>query len=181
MKKFLTIVCACLLISLVSAGCGIYDPLSGGSSATSSQPASDAEATVAETKPKEYENTFEGLREYMKDSGYIDYDNDKNEPKKMQANLIGASKGERYTKNTATVELYVYNLNKLNDTAKTTIESVKTNGYFTLYNEKVNAYTSDNGKFLMIYNDVAVGEDDTSSDAYKTMQKAIKAFKKFNA
>jgi hypothetical protein len=72
------------------------------------------------------------------------------------------------------VELYQFDTKKTNDT----VEAVKKDGKFTIYEKEVEAYVSDNGKYLMIYSDTAV-TDDTTTEAYKTKQSAIKAFKEF--
>jgi hypothetical protein len=59
------------------------------------------------------------------------------------------------------------------------IESVKKDGTFIMYSETIPAYLSDNGKYLMVYSNPATS--DKNSDAYKTMQSAVKAFKSFKA
>lgn len=184
MKRFFVAIIACLALCVSFAGCGTYDPLSD-TSATLTTGASDSTSAEADaTQPasrdaKEYKNNLAGLRDYMNDLGYISYDK-KTGSQKMQAELIGAAKGYRYTKDAVTVELYAYNTKELNSTAEEVTESVKSKGSFNLYEQEITAYLSDNSRYLMIYTDPAVAKDDTSSDAYKTMKKAIKAFKSFN-
>lgn len=185
MKKILITAIAAILITASFASC--YDPDAGvrGKGGESATIAETTAGSTKETKPKKkvvsdkkYEDNFEGLRDFMKDSGYIKTD-DKNNITKMQANLIGAEKGYKYADGDTRVELYSFNLKAENDTRDKVIESVKKDGSFTLYSETIPAYLSDNGKYLMVYTNPAA--DDKNSDAYKTKQNAIKAFKGFKA
>ena len=110
----------------------------------------------------------------------------------MRGTIIGASldsadsdySGKRFTaKKTGdtVIELYEFDLNKLNDTAKSVIDSVKNDGTFeNAMGETVeDVYLSENGKFLMIYSDKS--SDKKSEDHIETKNKVIKAFKEFHA
>lgn len=183
MKKILLSAVAVVIVAVSFASC--YDPYAGvkdkskiESSATQSTTESETKAKSKKVSSDDYEDNFEGLRDYMKDCGYIKTD-DKNNITKMQADLIGAKKGYKYTDGDTRVELYSFDLKEKNDTRDKVIESVKKDGTFELYNEKIPAYLSDNGKYLMVYSNPAA--NDKNSDAYKTMQKAIKDFKAFKA
>ncbi len=178
MKKIIPLIMISILIISVFAGCG-YDPLTSGSSVTATTATDDkgnTQATEAQKVSKEnYSKDLKGLVEYFNDLGYIE--NEEEMVTEMQYKLIGAKAGNRYVKGTANVELYEFDTKNLNDTAKAVIESVKNKGKFTLYDKEVEAYLSDNEKYLMVYTDSAA--EDKASDAYKTKQAAIKDFKEF--
>ena len=176
MKKIITAAIALTMIAALFAGCS--DGLAEKNTATTNPTTATEEATEAKTAA-DYSDTYEGLRDYMQDKGYIKIEDKESNVTEMQADLIGAEKGYRYTMNTIKVELYAFNLKKNNKTRNGIIASVKNGGKFTLYSKDVTAYLSDNGKYLMIYTDTAIGTNDTSSDAYKLQQKAIKDFKSF--
>lgn len=178
MKKFIAIALICFMSAFVFVGCG-QDALSttATETETASESTEDDTTTDEETTDIKYDNTLSGLAEYLNSKGYIE---SLDSPTVMSAELIGADKGYRYTSGTARIELYRYRPNKLDNTGKKVIESVKENGTFELYGNTFNAWLTDDGKFLMIYSDTAIGEDDTTSDAYKTRQKAVKAFKNFS-
>ena len=166
MKKIFALILASLMLISVMSGCGTTVP-----------DATESTAATEETKEeKTYSDSLESLAEYMKDQGYID---NTDNAYKMQAQLIGAEKGYRYLKGTVQIELYKYNPDKLNDTAKDVMEQIEKNGEFELYGKKIKGYLSDNGKYMMVYTDSAIVEGDTTSDAYKTMEKAVKDLNKF--
>lgn len=181
MKRILLSAVAVIMIAVSFASC--YDPYAGvkdkskiASSSTQSTTASETKAKAKKVNADKYKDNFEGLRDYMKACGYIKT-NDENNITKMQSKLIGAEKGYKYTDGDTRVELYSFNTEKANSTRDKVIESVKKDGTFTLYSETIPAYLSDNGKYLMVYSNTAA--NDKNSDAYKTMQKAIKDFKAF--
>jgi hypothetical protein len=174
MKKLSAILILGVILVFTFTGCG-QDALVKSTSATTATDASGNTEKTAETESKkvskdDYDKNLNGLAKYFNDLGYLSTDN----KTEMQADLIGAKSGNRYTKDTVTVELYQFDTKKTNDT----VEAVKKDGKFTIYEKEVEAYVSDNGKYLMIYSDTAV-TDDTTTDAYKTKQSAIKAFKEF--
>ena len=157
MKKLALITAVIIAVSACFVGCAANDPLSNKDAYTATQATQEAtEATHDEPKsvnPSDYENNVDGLCKYLKALDYL-----QGEPVKMAADLIGAEKGYRYVftyeKGNINAELYEYNTNNLNDKAKATIESVKKNGYFQIQGfDKVEAYMSDNGKYLIIYSD----------------------------
>lgn len=168
MKKIFALILASLMLISVMSGCGTTVP-----NATESTSATEETKQAEETT---YEDNLKGLAEYMKDQGYID---NTDNAYKMQAQLIGAEEGYRYLKGAVQMELYKYNPDKLNKTAKDVMEQIEKNGEFELYGKKIKGYLSDNGKYMMVYTDSAIVEDDTTSDAYKTMENAVKDLNKF--
>lgn len=182
MKRLIISAVAVLMIALTFASC--YDPYAGikdkskkPTAATQSSTKKKDETKKKKVSDEKYEDNLNGLRDFMKDSGYIKVED--NNVTKMQADLIGAKKGNKYVDGDIRVELYEYDLEKENKKRDETIESVKNNGTFKLYSEEIPAYLSDNGKYLMVYTNPAA--DDKNSDAYKTKQNAIKAFKGFKS
>lgn len=170
MKRLALIVLVLLVVGISVAGCG-YDPLKDPNRNSSNT--TETTAATQATEAKVYKDNYNGLEEYMKDKEYIETKN----RVEMQAEIIGAKKGYRYTKDTVNIELYQYDVKNLSDEANKIIESVKSNGYYTIYDKKITAYLSNNGKYLMIYNDATV--KDKESPAYKTQQQVIKDFKNF--
>ena len=100
----------------------------------------------------------------------------------MQNEVIGAIAGYRFTVEleggNALVELYEFDKDNLNDSAKKVIDDVKKNGCFNMLDiSNVNAQLSDNEKYLMIYND-AKSEGDNPDAAHKERRdKITKLFK----
>ncbi len=179
MKRFLITAVSVLLIAMSFTAC--YDPLSDPNATNPSQSTTETEEATTAKSSEDYENTLTGLRDFMIDRGYISIENDNKNVTKMKADLIGAKKGYKYITGNIAVELYVFDLKAENPTRDKVIKGIEKDGIFTLYNEDIPAYLSDNGKFLMVYTNPDIADNDTSSDAYKTMKKAIKDFKSFNA
>lgn len=184
MKKFFAAVLCTALIAAVASGCGYSDALNTQTTTASATSSADAstEDTAQETdvKASDFDDSFDGLCEYFAELGYIDPDGTVTE---MDASLIGAQQGNKYTSGKLTVELYVYDTDNLNDTADEIIESVKNDGTFTILDlSPVTAYLSDNGKYLMIYTDSDIDDDDPdeASDNYIQREEAVKNFKAFH-
>lgn len=182
MKRVLIAAIAVLMIALTFVSC--YDPYAGikdkskkPTAATQSSTKKKEETKKKKVSDKKYEDNLNGLRDFMKDSGYIKVED--NNVTKMQADLIGAKKGNKYVDGDTRVELYEFDLKKDNKKRDETVESVKNDGSFTVYSEKIPAYLSDSGKYLMVYTNPTA--DDKNSDAYKTKQNAVKAFKGYKA
>lgn len=201
MKKMVAfIMCVCLSASLL-AGCGAnYANYANSNTGSDGQQTTVASATADEAtddvKADSFEDSFKGLCDYFTKKLYIvEKANGKINETKMDASLIGATEGKKFiTKfggKQITVELYAYDAKNLNDTAKKTIDSVKTNGVFVIESEyqgstvklpEVTAYLSDNGKYLMIYTDASIDDKkpDTESDNYKHREQVIEDFKAFH-
>ena len=176
MKKIIAALAAAIMISVVTTGCfgmGQKAAVATGDEAQS-QEASD------------YENDFEGLCNYLASFGYINpvKDNEDVTYVSMDYELIGADKGRKFTEQTkkkATIEIYEDSSDKKNATADEVIGSVKKDGILKIYDlPEVKALLSDNGKYLMIYTDKSINEDNTESDEYKLRDEIVTKFKEFH-
>lgn len=192
MKRFIAAILCIGLIAAVSAGCGYKDALSKENKTTQATEATGSVATVDEVDAKNFSDDLEGLSNYFAKKGYIttkDGKIDESTVTVMDASLIGAKEGKKYATSyggkAITIELYEYdltNLSKLNDTAKTVIESVKNSGEFTILDlPSVKAYLSNNGRYIMVYTDASIDDanPDKESDNYKHREEVIKNFKSF--
>lgn len=183
MKKIISALLMASVIAISAAGCGYNDALEQASKAnqqTTSASQSASEQTSKEAE-KVYKDSFDGLCSYMQDKGYY---TDKAVKTEMDASFIGAKKGVKYSiSNNLAIELYEYDTTKLNDTAKEIVKEVKDSNSFTIIEGyPVNAaYLSDNGKYLMIYNDTKIDKNkpDKNSNEYKVRENAVKDFLAF--
>lgn len=187
MKKFFAaILCVCC-IAAFTAGCGYTDALTSQQSSTQETTVSTDDEAKSEAKDSDYPDTFEGLCNYFTAKGYIPEETDSNKPVKMDYSLIGAKEGQKYTTTfdgkTIIIELYVYDTKNLNDKANEIIDSVKKDGTFTILDlPSVDAYLSDNGKYLMIYTDESIDKEnpDKDSNTYIHREEVIESFKSFH-
>ncbi|WP_294385991.1 hypothetical protein [uncultured Ruminococcus sp.] len=183
MKKIISALLMASVIAISAAGCGYNDALEQASKAnqqTTSASQSASEQTSKEAE-KVYKDSFDGLCSYMQDKGYY---TDKAVKTEMDASFIGAKQGIKYSiSNNLAIELYEYDTTKLNDTAKEIVKEVKDSNSFTIIEGyPVNAaYLSDNGKYLMIYNDTKIDKNkpDKNSNEYKARENAVKDFLAF--
>ncbi len=150
------------------------------------------------TDPKEpekvvytdYENTLEGLCEYMAALGYAysfaEVEDEKTkekhpatgdeskDPAPMLADMIGAERGYKFTYtysgDTQVLELYLYT-----DTENEFYKQIKSEGKVTIkgddFEQTVEATLSDNGKYAMIFH---CGKDNEERET--AMEKAFKEF-----
>ncbi len=182
MKKAMIIAAAAVLV-LSCAACGPGDvPVSGtnssassAASAASSAAPSQAASSAVSVNPAKYSDNLKGLLNYMGDSHYIE-----GSGVELEYELIGAKGGRRYTKtisknSTETIELYEYDLKSPNATAKKILDEVKQSNSFTLFEKKIPACLSSNGKYLMVYKDSANGS--TVSSRQKEIIEKFKAYK----
>ena len=176
MKKLFAAFLAAAMFAVIATGCfgmGQKQAVATGDEAAS-QNADD------------YENNFEGICNYLASFGYINpvKDNVDVTYTVMDASLIGADKGRKFTEQTqkkATIEIYEYTDQK-NATADEVISSVKKDGTFTILElPSVNAMLSDNGKFLMIYNDKSIDENKPEDNNYKLREEITEKFKTFHS
>ena len=176
MKKIIAALAAALMISVVTTGCfgmGQKAAVATGDEALSQEAA-------------DYENNFEGLCNYLASFGYINpvSDNEDVTYVSMDYELVGADKGRKFTEQTkkkATIEIYEFNTDKKNATADEVIKSVKNDGVFKIYDlPEVKALLSDNGKYMMIYTDKSINEENTESDEYKLRDEIVTKFKEFH-
>ncbi len=166
MKKIIAAICgAVTAVSL--AGCMQSGPKLEKIS-TESAPDPDT------VKASDYADNLEGLEKYLT---ALDYLPKEAAPTEMLSGVIGAKSGDRYQfivdKATVIVELYEYDTDSLGEEGKRVLNEVKTNGEFHVFDESVQideniaykAELSENGKYLLIYND-------TSTDIPNVQRKA---------
>lgn len=167
MKKILPIIlCAAIVFSV--SGC-----MGGGNQLQALS--SDNVPKADSVKTDDYKDNLEGLEKYLKKRAFLP----NSEPTEMAYSMIGAIGGHRYmfsfNNSAVTAEFYEFDLKKLNDDAKKTIDSVKKNGEFEILGMSTKATLSDNGKYLMVYTDNS-GEE-TNTTRTKDVLNAFKTFK----
>lgn len=170
MKK-IWIIAAAAVFFMTATACGAGDVGGVSSKESSSQAPVSSEPTVSQSS---VEDNLKGLEKYLTGNGVLSGD-----PAETRADIIGAKSGVRYQfpyngKDNVTAEFYEFDAANLNDKAKEVLDSVRSNGSFTLMDQQISAVLSDNGKYLMIYKDT-VKEDENK--AYE--EKVTKLFKEF--
>ena len=175
MKRIILILISILLI-LAFAGCGVSDPLNPDASVSDDD--KDQSVTVDDA---DYEDSIAGIYNYMLAMGLID----KLEPTAMAADLIGAEEGNKYVYRLngkqIDVELYSYDIDNLNDTAKEILDSVKSSGSFEILGlGEVEAIISDSGKYLLVYSDKAFDSNNPNEDNVERRDRFVAAFKSFH-
>lgn len=194
MKKFIAAILCAVMAAAAFSGCGYSDALDNNKeSSAQGSASSDQVETKPLAKASDFEDSYKGLCDYFIKMDYIQ--NDSGQVTKMDAALIGAKQGNKYATKydgkQITIELYDYNVSKLNDKAKAVIDSVKKDGTFKIAelnpeNVKqlpaVTAYISDSGKYLLIYTDDSIDKNnpDKKSKTYIHREEVIKNFKQFN-
>lgn len=172
MKKY-WILSLAVGMAVLFSGCGVGNVggLPGGASSQASS------AVSSQVNEESFDDSLPGLEKYLTAAAQLS-----GTPTAMQADVIGAKKGDRYVygnnggKNNMTVELYEYDPSSLNATAQKTIAEAKNSGTLTILGQKVNAVVSDSGKYLMIYRNTATGDADKAYD--KTLVQLFSGFKK---
>lgn len=164
MKKRFAVVALILMLVLVVTGC-----------ARPQQAEIPAENVVSAEKLKE-EAGLDGMAKKLYDqesiasSGVI-----------TDAEVIGAQKGYRFTDSAnsdVTIEVYEFNLEKLSETGKATVDSVndKEKGYFTIFGQEVPAQMSKNGKYMLVYTDPKLQGDNTDEARQERKDAVLKVF-----
>jgi hypothetical protein len=173
MKKIIALVLCIGMLAAAAAGCGT--------------PSATPYPSDAETEVKAYKDNFEDLCKYLSANGWINFQ-DENKDKsfnEMNYKLIGASNGYRFncTKqnvNGVMIELYDFSKPASPDEV---YNKVKKDGKFSVYDlEEVNAYLSDNGKYMAVYADTSINwkNPDKNADNYKHFEEFMKLFKGFH-
>lgn len=175
MKRIIAIILSISLFAAVAAGCA------------GATPAATPYPTDASTEMKDYKDTFGDLCKYLSAKGYINaLEENKNKSfRDAKSELIGASAGEKFVctmsgATNVTIELYDFSKPASPDEV---YNSVKKDGKFSVLEmDEVNAYLSDNGKYMMVYIDPSVNLNapDKNSDGYKRFEKVYKDFKEFH-
>ena len=163
MRKYMTIVLTlCLLFTFAACGAGDWQNPSAGEE--------NSQASSVEVSEDDYEDTLDGLCAYLTANGIIS-----GEATEMKAEMIGAQAGKMYAHTydggQASVELYSYDPANLDEIATGILDSVKTNGKFSLLGTESEAVLSDSGKYLMIYKSVKDKEEDIAQK-----ERALKYF-----
>jgi ABC-type oligopeptide transport system substrate-binding subunit len=167
-KLFILSMAAVIALTMTACGMNVGGTSSGSGSSNTSQ--------ASKPNPDSYEDSLAGLEKYLADNSVLSGD-----PTEMRADFIGAKKGVRYQisfngKNNLTIELYEYDTDNLDDTAKSVLDSVKQNGNFSIMNQQIPGVLSDSGKYLMIYKDTATGDQNQAHQ--KDVTALFKEFKK---
>lgn len=175
MKKIIAALLAAVVITISASGC-------------MGMGAKPAVATGDEAKSQnaaDYPDTYEGLCNYLASFGYINplKDNVDSTYVVMDYALVGATHGRRYTEQTkkkATIEIYDYSDAK-SATADEVLAGIKDKGTFTVLGlPEVKAILSNNGKYMMVYNDKSIKEDNKEQDEYKLREEIVEKFKTFH-
>jgi hypothetical protein len=172
MKKIISFVLIVGAILSLTA-CGVGDVGSNAQTQSSTSSAAVSSATVSKT----YSDDLAGIISYLTDNGIIDA---AAKPVDMTPGVgfIGALKGSKYTfkynNSDVTVEVYEYDTSKLNDTAKSVISQIQSNGKVTIMSKEVSGTLSDSGKYLLFYTDNSTDEKNKAQTT-----KAIDTFKAF--
>lgn len=175
MKKIIAALLAAVVITISASGCmgmGAKPAVATGDEARSQNAA-------------DYPDTYEGLCNYLASFGYINplKDNVDSTYVVMDYALVGATHGRRYTEQTkkkATIEIYDYSDAK-SATADEVLAGIKEKGTFTVLGlPEVKAILSNNGKYMMVYNDKSIKEDNKEQDEYKLREEIVEKFKTFH-
>ena len=180
LKKLLALVATVALAVTLTACTGTGEQLPGLTLETSSASTSSTtsgvdvptasdeedaqvEIQVEEVPDTEFEDTIDGLCDYLSANKAVTGD-----PTEMAYETIGATEGYRFRfilgKSTVQVEVYAFDLDNLGDQAQTVLDSVREKGSFTMLDNEVPATLNSDGKYLLIYTD-------TSTDATNVAQK----------
>ena len=180
LKKLLALVATAALAVTLTACTGTGEQLPGLTLETSSASTSSTtsgvdvptasdeedaqvEIQVEEVPDTEFEDTIDGLCDYLSANKAVTGD-----PTERAYETIGATEGYRFRfilgKSTVQVEVYAFDLDNLGDQAQTVLDSVREKGSFTMLDNEVPATLNSDGKYLLIYTD-------TSTDATNVAQK----------
>ncbi len=132
------------------------------------------ELDIPQVTDADYEDTIEGLCQYL-EAGYAVAD----EKVQMSYDVIDAVDGYRYlfryNKTGVQVEVYAYDLQNLTDAAKQNLAKLKETGKLQIVEREVDAVLSDNGKYVMLYQDGNQAEANTAQK-----ERVIALFKAFH-
>lgn len=123
---------------------------------------------------KKADNTVDGLCKQLRNKEFISEG-----AIVTDAEMIGAVKGYRLTDdkdNTVAIELYEFDLKDTPEKGKETIASVKKDGKFDILEIPVKAQLSENGKYMLIYNDPKTEGDKPDEDRVKRKNDFLKIF-----
>ena len=183
MKKIFAAFLCAAFIAITATGCQ-EDALYANSQAET-QATEQNNEQESEISDADFKDNLDGLHDYFVAKEYIGKDL---EATKMDAKIIGAEKGNKYkVSNEITIELYEYAKNSTADEASKATEvinRVKETGKLAVIDGKsINAYVSDNEKYIMIYSDKSINDEkpEEKSASYIKREEAIKDFKAFKS
>lgn len=175
MKKFITYAFALLILvftfSLSACGEGdVGDKSYMENQSAASEISSQASSSQAQQDQTQIEKKpgIDALADYFIADGLIKEDT----KAEVAPQVIGAKEGLRYTAQVGSssfnIEFYEFDVNNLNETAEKTLSSIRETGQFELLNTKVNAVISNNGKYIMIYDDKSDNPDNLAEKEKNT-------------
>ena len=204
-KVWILAAAAALTVAMAAAGCGTNVQTDGEGNVVSAVSSTTSEVVDenAASQPSDatsYDNTLDGLASYMKDLGYIEKDytapstlglDTVSNSNVMQAQIIGAVSGKRYTgsydgSDNITIELYEYDPANLDEVGEKVLQQIKEEGTFTVFDTDVEAYLNSNSKYVMVYKDTELSTNtNTESEKYQDhdahRKEAIEKFQAFYA
>lgn len=172
MKKKILLAAMAVFMMLAMTGCVSRNTQSK-PSADLELPSGESSAVVELVDESDCEDTLDGLCKYLEGNYAV-----AGEKEQMSFDVIGADDGYKYSFNfggsVVQVEVYEFDLEKLNDTGREMLDSIEKNGSMTVIENEVPAIISNNGKYVMVYTD--------SSDSEKSQEQQAKVeelFKNF--
>lgn len=157
MKKKLTKI---ILVAALAAGL-VFGMTACNNSNNDSIEAIDASKTMKISDV--HQKNLAGLKDYLKGNGVI-----AGGSVEMMADVIGAKEGIKYhfrvEDTQVLVELYEFDTENLNDTAKTILKDIKENGQFTVpgFTTSIPAKISENGKYIYTNSDTGTNDADVA-------------------
>ena len=175
LKKMLLAACSIVLVLTMSAcaaagGAPLSELVRPGEEAAGSE--------TEQVKPvpqAECDDNLDGMSKYFLSNSVI-----KGDKIVMSFDVIGAKNGYKYNfkynSSTVQIELYEYDLENLNEAAKTALDSAKSKGKIKVLEKEIDVIISDSGKYLMVYSDKSKEEKNkTLRENTETLFKGFKA------
>ena len=149
-----------LTVPLILSGCGEGDVGS---------PQENSFESQLNVDQSTYENSLEGLQNYLKDMDLIS-----GKSTEMLSEIINAKKGVKYTfkLNNSNVTAEIYEFESANEDVASQINS---KGTLNILNKEVPATISNNKKYLLIYSDKSTHSQNI--DKANKIKQAVKTFK----
>ncbi len=187
MKKILAALLSAGIITVSLAGCNYQDALFNSNASSQAAQGDAQETTEPEAKAEDFDKNLAGLSKYFEKLGFIQKaekaDGDNADPYiKMDASLVGAEEGRKYSVGNVVIELYEYKTTGLSDTAKKIIGEVENSGSFSILElPEVKAYISNSKQFMMIYTDKSINDEkpDENADNYKKREAIVEKLAEF--
>ena len=166
LKKLLALAAAAAL-ALTMAACGATGEqlpslvLESASASSGAESGKEEAAPVEEVPAEEFEDSLEGLCDYLAANKAVAGD-----PVEMAYETIGAQGGYRFrfqfNRSTVQVEVYAFPLEDLDDRAQEVLSSVREEGSFTMLDNQVPATLNSDGKYMLLYTDGSKDEENAA-------------------